>query len=193
MQPGTRYYVCPMMLQKMHPDFDRALAAILRRDPDAEVLLFADARCALWQTQLEARFAATMPEVAERIVFRPYAARDAFHSILMAADCVLDPFHFSGGVTTYIALSLGVPVVTLPGALFRSRMTAGIYAQAGIDSLTARDPAHYVELALALARDPSRRAAEGARIVAAHSRIFGVAAAVDDFAGWLDTAMRARD
>jgi tetratricopeptide (TPR) repeat protein len=190
MASDLRYYACPMMLQKMHPEFDHAIAAILRRDAAAEFVLFADRERPLWQAQLEARFARVMPDVAGRIVFRPHAVRDEFLSFLTQADCLLDPFHFSGGVTTHIALSLGVPVVTLPGELFRSRMSAGIYAQAGITGCVADSPGHFVELALALAADPVRRRELRAAILAAHPRIFDTVDAVDMLADWLERASR---
>jgi glycosyltransferase involved in cell wall biosynthesis len=183
-----RYYVCPMMLQKLHPDFDRALGEILRRDPDGEVVLFADPARPLWQRQLEARFARDLPEVADRIVFRPFAPKPEFLSLLLAADCVLDPFHFSGGVTSYIVLSLGAPLVTLPGELFRSRMTAGIYAQAGVADGIARSPEHYVELALAFAADPGRRVAFRSRITAAHPALFATRSAVAALEDWIAEA-----
>jgi predicted O-linked N-acetylglucosamine transferase (SPINDLY family) len=181
----TRYYVCPMLLQKLHPDFDDALARILRRDPRGEVVLFADAERPNWQKRLEQRFANTAPDVAGRIVFRPFARTREFLSILLAADCVLDPFHFSGGVTSYIALSLGVPVVTLPGELFRSRMTAGMYERAGVTDCIARSPEHFVELALAFAADRAARAAYRARILAAHPALFATRAAVDALEAWI--------
>ena len=184
----THFYVCPMMLQKIHPGFDAALAEILRRDATGVIVLFADREHPLWQEQLEQRFAAALPEVARRILFRPFAPRDEFLSLLQEADCVLDSFHFSGGVTTYVALSLGVPVVTLPGELFRGRMTAGICAQAGVEDCVAHSPAQYVELALGIAGDAKRRAALGARIHAAHARLFENDAAVETFCDWLAVA-----
>jgi len=184
----TRYYVCPMMLQKLHPDFDDALAELLRRDPHGEVVLFADTARPLWQRQLEERFARTMPAVADRVAFRPFAPKHEFLSLLLAADCVLDPFHFSGGVTSYAALSLGVPLVTFPGELFRSRMTAGMYRQAGVTDCIARSPAHFVELALAFAADPAARDAFRARILAAHPALFANRRAVHGLEDWIATA-----
>jgi predicted O-linked N-acetylglucosamine transferase (SPINDLY family) len=181
----AHYYVCPMMLQKLHPDFDAALAELLRRDPRGEVVLFADKARPLWQAQLEARFAATMPDVADRVTFRAFAPTREFLSVLLAADCVLDPFHFSGGVTSYMVLSLGVPLVTLPGELFRSRMTAGMYSQAGVADCVARSPEHFVELALAFAADRAKRDAFRAKIVAAHPKLFGTREAADVLAGWI--------
>lgn len=184
----SRYYVCPMMLQKLHPDFDSALAAILRRDAQGEVVLFADKTHPLWQRKLEERFARTMPDVADRVAFRPFAPTREFLSILLAADCVLDTFHFSGGVTSYVVLSLGLPLVTLPGELFRSRMTAGMYWQAGVTDCIAHSPEHYVELALAFAADPAARAAFRAKIVAAQPKLFETTSAVDVLADWMASA-----
>jgi protein O-GlcNAc transferase len=181
----SRYYVCPMMLQKLHPDFDNAFAAILRRDPQGEVVLFADKTHPLWQRQLERRFARIMPDVADRITFRPFAPTREFLSILLAADCVLDTFHFSGGVTSYVVLSLGMPLVTLPGELFRSRMTAGMYWQAGVTDCIARSPEHYAELAVAYAADPTARAAYREKILAAQPKLFETAGAVDVLADWI--------
>lgn len=185
MADGTRYYLCPMMLQKIHPEFDSAIAAILRRDPQGELLLFADRERPLWQTRLEDRFAGAMPDVADRIVFRPFARREEFQSLLIAADCVLDPFHFSGGVTTHIALALGVPVITLRGELFRASMTAGIYAQAGIADCVATSREQYVELALGFAADRERGAQARAKIIAGQARIFDTRDAVEVLGDWI--------
>jgi predicted O-linked N-acetylglucosamine transferase (SPINDLY family) len=184
----AHYYVCPMLLQKMHPDFDDVLARILRRDPRGEVVLFADAGRPSWQPRLERRFALTIPDVAARVVFRPFAPTREFLSILLAADCLLDTFHFSGGVTSYIVLALGLPLVTLPGELFRSRMTAGMYLQAGVTDCIARSPEHFVELALAFAADPAARAAYRSKILAAHPALFSTRAAVTVLEDWIAAA-----
>ena len=186
MDDDTRYYLCPMMLQKIHPDFDWALAEILRRDPAAEIVLFADRARPLWQRRLEARFSTSVPDSARRITFRPFAAREEFMNLLMASDAVLDTFHFCGGVTSYIALSLGVPLITLPGDQFRSRMTAGMLAQAGVTDCVARTREGYVELALRFAREPGLRADFARRIRAAHASLFETAAAVDMLADWIE-------
>jgi predicted O-linked N-acetylglucosamine transferase (SPINDLY family) len=127
-----------------------------------------------------------MPDVAGRIVFRPHAPLEEFLAVLQSADAVLDPFHFSGGVTSYHAFSLGVPVATLPGPLFRSRMTAGMYAQAGLGDLVPRDEGAFVERALRLASDPAERAEAGRRIVAAHGALFETRSAVDRLSEWLE-------
>ena len=188
---GTRVYLCPMMLQKLHPAFDAAIAGILRADPAGEFVLFRDRLRPGWEARLAQRFARAMPEVADRIVFRPFAPAEEFHSLLLQADCVVDPFLFSGGVTTYTALSLGVPVVTLPGELFRSRMTAGIYAQAGVPDCIARSPAEFVSLATALAANPARRREIGERLRAARARFLDTAAGADALMDWMERTITA--
>jgi predicted O-linked N-acetylglucosamine transferase (SPINDLY family) len=51
------------------------------------------------------------------------------------SDVSLDPLHFGGGNTTYEALAVGTPVVTLPGPYLRSRISRALYQKmAGNDS-----------------------------------------------------------
>jgi predicted O-linked N-acetylglucosamine transferase (SPINDLY family) len=64
---------------------------------------------------------------------------------------MLDPFPFGGGHTSYEALALGLPVVTLPGRFLRGRLTHGMYQQMGYSDLEAQSIDDYVRLALRLA------------------------------------------
>lgn len=73
-------------------------------------------------------------------------------------DVVLDAFPFSGSSTTYDALWMGVPVVTLSGDRCVSNMSASILAAAGLGAFVARTPAGYVDRALRLGENPDLRA-----------------------------------
>jgi protein O-GlcNAc transferase len=70
---------------------------------------------------------------------------------------VLDTPHFGGGNTSYEALAMGTPIVTMPGEFLRSRITAALYRKMGFSALIADSPRRYVELALAAAADPTFR------------------------------------
>src|SRR5258708_14331479 len=54
-------------------------------------------------------------------------------------DVALDPFPFTGSTTTFEALSMGVPVVTLCGDAMVSRWSASILDAVGLSHLAATD------------------------------------------------------
>lgn len=68
-------------------------------------------------------------------------------------DIVLDPFPYSGGLTTCEALWMGVPTVTLAGEIFAARHSVSHLSNAGLADWVATDIEAYVELAVAKASD----------------------------------------
>lgn len=73
-------------------------------------------------------------------------------------DIALDTFPLTGGTTTIDAIWMGVPVITLVGALYHQRLSYTILKNAGIDldDLIAFDKDEFVTKAVALANNPDR-------------------------------------
>lgn len=78
-------------------------------------------------------------------------------SAVSGFDVALDPFPFGGCTTTYEALWMGVPVVTLAGRRFVGRMSAAMLHHVDLDCLIAATESDYVDLAAAMASDAARR------------------------------------
>jgi protein O-GlcNAc transferase len=68
-------------------------------------------------------------------------------------DIVLDPFPYSGGLTTCEALWMGVPTITLPGEIFASRHSVSHLSNAGLADWAAASIEDYVDMAVARAAD----------------------------------------
>ena len=73
-------------------------------------------------------------------------------------DIALDPFPYSGGLTTVDALWMGVPVITMPGERWASRHSLSHLSAAGLTELVADGPEAYLRTAVQLARDLPRLA-----------------------------------
>jgi predicted O-linked N-acetylglucosamine transferase (SPINDLY family) len=71
-------------------------------------------------------------------------------------DIALDTFPYNGTTTTCEALWMGVPVVTLVGRTHASRVGVSLLSSVGLTELAADSSQHYIEAAVAFARDRKR-------------------------------------
>ncbi|HTY65389.1 MAG TPA: tetratricopeptide repeat protein [Alphaproteobacteria bacterium] len=96
---------------------------------------------------------------AARIEFTGADDRRAVHlGLYNRVDIALDTFPFAGSTTTFEALWMGVPVVTLMGGTMMSRWSGSMMKALRLDGLAADTPDAYVGLATALAADRDRLA-----------------------------------
>lgn len=184
-------YGCPQSLYKLHPEFDAVLADIATGDPNGHIVLLAGV-AKNWGDLLRQRWAASHPILNERVIFLPRLPLDRFMALIAHFDVLLDPIHFGSGNTLYEALVYGTPIVTWPGRFMRGRIVAGAYQQMGLaDAPIAAGVADYAPLALALGRDPARRATLRKAIVDGSKELFADHAAVREFEEFLVAATAA--
>lgn len=103
-------------------------------------------------------------------------------------DLALDPFPYSGGVTTLEAMWMGVPTVTLVGDTFAGRHSASHLTAAGLGAFCVRSVEDYVALAVSSAQRPQELAALRARM----RQMVAASPLTDEvgFAANLDAALR---
>lgn len=137
-------------------------ARVLRRVPNSVLVLnYLDAyRSRLCVGRIRDRLAAGGVEAARLRIGPTEIERPAEHLARYAdIDIALDPFPFCGSTTSFEALAMGVPVVTLPGDTMVSRWSASMLRALRLDELVAGSEDAYVERAAALAGDPARLSA----------------------------------
>lgn len=101
---------------------------------------------------------------ANRLVFAPIVSFDAHSQRLPAADLFLDTYPYSAGATANQTLACALPLLTIAGDCYVSRMAASMLHTLGIDDLIAETMLDYERKALALARAPDRLQAHRAQL-----------------------------
>jgi predicted O-linked N-acetylglucosamine transferase (SPINDLY family) len=169
--PTDRIYLCPQTLFKVHPAMDELFLGILEADPDARIVLIEPAATHL-RKALECRLQPVLGELAGRVVYLKSLPYEEYLSLIQCADVMLDTLHFNGQNTSLEALSLNIPVVTLPGTMQRERHTYGMYAAMRFTELVAGTKEDYVQLAVRVVNDTAFRNHCQSRIAESASVLF---------------------
>ncbi len=92
----------------------------------------------------------------ERLIFAPRLPNPEHLARHRLADLFLDTYFYNAHTTASDALWAGLPVLTLPGPTFASRVAASLLHAIGLPGLVVRDIAEYTARAVALALDPAQ-------------------------------------
>jgi protein O-GlcNAc transferase len=149
-------FACFNAAYKITPDVFDVWMRLLRQLPGSVLWLLAgdeDSRGALIAE------AQTRGVAAERLVWaRPLPLAEHL-ARLAHADLFIDTFHYNAHTTCSDALWTGLPVLTLAGPTFASRVAASLLRNIGLPELVTHDVAAYEALAMELANSPGRLAA----------------------------------
>jgi protein O-GlcNAc transferase len=161
---GFITFGCFNNLAKITPLVMQTWATILHRVPNARIILkthqFSDGPTS---DVIRAAFAALGVDPM-RIELRGSSGHRAFMGEYGDVDIVLDPFPYSGGLTTCEALWMGVPTITLPGEIFASRHSASHLSNAGLTDWITNTVDDYIEAAVARAANPAALAEQRCRL-----------------------------
>lgn len=132
-------------------------AKILLRLPKSRLLIVRDALDAPTQARLRERFAKCGVDVSQ-LDLRQHKPGMQHLQLYAEAHIALDTFPWSGHTTACEALWMGCPVITLYGQAHVGRLVSSVLTQLQLPELIARSPEEYVQIAMNLAADQSRRA-----------------------------------
>jgi len=156
---GHVTFGCFNNLSKITPEVVALWARVLQSVPQARLLLkwasFAD-------SSVRERYLTLFSAHgigADRVELRGASPHQQMLGEYGDVDIALDPFPYSGGLTSCEALWMGVPLVTLAGRRPVSRQTLGYLTLVNLAELAATTPEQYVQIAADLARDLDRLAA----------------------------------
>ncbi len=151
---GGVTFSCLNNLAKITPEAIALWSAILRRLPTARLLVQAQAMDeAATADAFRARFAAQ--GIGAQLELRGGLAHRTMLATYGEIDVALDPFPYSGGLSTCEALWMGVPTLTMPGTSFASRHTLSHLSNVGLGDWAVADVAGYLDAAVARAADVS--------------------------------------
>ena len=98
-------------------------------------------------------------------------------------DLALDPFPYNGVTTSFEAISMGVPVLTLKGKNFISRCGESININLGLNDFISNNKSDYVRKAINFSRNPKdlRELRKNLRIKSKNSALFNTRDFTYDF------------
>ncbi|WP_404300660.1 tetratricopeptide repeat protein [Alicycliphilus denitrificans] len=137
---------------KFNPSVFAAWMRIMQRVPGSVLWLLADN---VWAQENLRRAALEYGITGDRLYFAPRLLPQHYLARLAVADLFLDTYPFNAGTTANDALWMGLPVLTMSGQTFASRMAGALLTAAGLPELIAPNLQAYEDKAVALAQSPA--------------------------------------
>jgi protein O-GlcNAc transferase len=153
------HFLCAQNLSKYLPQHDVLLARIAAELPTAEFHFLGEnaGRIERLERRLGGAFESLGLDPKNHLRFHGPLLPDGFFRLNLDCDVFLDGILWSGNNTAHEAIACGLPIVTWPGPEMRGRHALALLGMMGLEETVAADAQGYVDLAVALGRDPERR------------------------------------
>lgn len=153
-------FLCAQSLFKYLPEHDHLIAQVANATGDCLFLFHhattSHAIAERFMRRLGRTFAEYGLTASQYLRMLPSLPYDAYWSLNRIATLALDTPQWSGGATTLDAIDHDLPLVTLPGATFRSRISYALLTELGVTDTIVRSQDEYVDLAASIARNQDR-------------------------------------
>jgi predicted O-linked N-acetylglucosamine transferase (SPINDLY family) len=157
---GTFTFGCFNRPAKLNTDVARAWSQILARVPGARILMVYGAMNEKSTQDAVYRILESGGVKRDRVdLVGEIEQSKLLEAYARKVDLALDPFPYSGGVTTLEAMWMGVPTVTFAGETFAGRHSATHLTAAGLGDFCTNSIEAYIDLAVAWTKRPHDLAA----------------------------------
>lgn len=136
---------------KIDPETFLSWTNIINNVPNSILWLYRSNKMAEENLKKYAKAAGVNPA---RLIFVDYIENSHHLARIKLSDLSLDTFIYNGHTTTSDNLWAGIPVITLQGNHFASRVASSILSAAGLPELITHSVKEYEDLAIRLARSP---------------------------------------
>ena len=137
--------------QKIMPNIFEVWMNILKKKNDSVLWLLKDNDISEKNLKMQAENKEINPE---RLIFADHLPLDQHLSRLKLADLVLDTFPYNAHTTCSDSLRMGVPVLTLKGKSFASRVATSLLTSMSLLELVTEKLNDYEEMALKISNNP---------------------------------------
>ena len=137
--------------QKIMPNIFKVWMNILKKKNDSVLWLLKDNDISEKNLKMQAENNNVNPE---RLIFADHLSLDHHLSRLRFADLVLDTFPYNAHTTCSDSLRMGVPVLTLKGKSFASRVATSLLTAMNLSELVTEKLNDYEEMALKISNNP---------------------------------------
>ena len=138
---------------KITPDIFDIWMNMLKKVPNSVLWIFKSNETASKNLKKESKVRGVDPN---RIIFASFLPQDEHLKRMSLADLFLDTFPYNSHTTASDAVRMGIPIITLSGSSFASRVVASILTCIGLKELITNNKKNYQELGIKIANNPKK-------------------------------------